>query len=190
MEKNWLPFDFNGRLLLVYQMNPHVICELQGELAGMGGDIPVREICRTATDRWPLGLIVHGGAPPVFLAGQNAYLGIMHAGWRHANNAQEFRWNVNQFDAAQGAYSAGAYLMEPEPPFRITHSSVEPIIFGELFPETGYTHDYPESLGTIFPTGIIIRGDEAFISYGENDQKTRVARLNVKELLDTLLPLS
>jgi predicted O-methyltransferase YrrM len=190
MEKNWLSFAHKGRLLFAYQMNPHVICELAGELDGMsGGYLPVRELGRTQTDRWPLGLIVHGGAPPVFLPRARAYLGIMHAGWRHANNAQEFRWNPEHFDCAQGAYSAGAYLMEPRPPFRITHSSVEPVIFGELFPETGYTHDYPESLGTIFPTGLILRGDEALVIYGENDQKTRVARMPVQALLDTLVPL-
>jgi predicted GH43/DUF377 family glycosyl hydrolase len=166
-EKNWVPFAYDGKLLLAYSLKPHRIFQPIGNgkcetLASTLGDI-----------NWKWGYL-RGGTPAV-LDGDH-YLAIFHS-------SSKMRSIQAEGEAARH-YLMGAYTFSSEPPFEIKSISPEPII-GKDF----YQPYKKASMRVVFPCGLLVSKKFAWITYGKHDHELWVVKLDKKGLLETLVPV-
>ncbi len=178
IEKNWVPFIYGQKLLISYGLNPHIVMEIADWDKGV-----VRPLHATYTERLPIDMHLHGSTPHVYVPALDAYLSLFHTSWTR------LKYDPRLFDAAAGCYSLGFLLIEAKPPFRITHASRRGVTFHDLYPEIHFDTTRPNVTGTIFPAGLVIRGDQVIVSYGEGDLRTRVAVCKLEDALNTLEPI-
>jgi predicted GH43/DUF377 family glycosyl hydrolase len=164
IEKNWVPFEWQGRLLCFYSLSPEtVLLELKGDSA--------TEIGRFAGPRWPWGPIRGGTAPLPF--GKSELLRFFHSGLDNECPPQRRR------------YYMGAMLTESFPPFRVIKVSREPIVRGseldDLSPmeRSGILQYKPK---VIFPMGAIAHKDGWLVSAGINDSQCVLLTIKEKDL--------
>lgn len=143
-EKNWVYFEFNRRLHVIYSLSPaQIVYEL--DAAGKS----VREY-KTPVPACSFGDL-RGGTQPLEYRGQ--WLRFVHA--NQTNRKSDNYWN----------YALGAVLMESAPPFRVTAISRNPVLVGnELFSEA--PHWKPRC---ILPYGALRNGDGFEVAVGLND---------------------
>ena len=171
-EKNWVPFDYKGKLLLAYSLDPHRILQ---PLPGMGS-------CETfaiskGTFDWDWG-VLRGGTPGI-IDGDH-YLSFFHSSKKMAT--------VHSNNQAMPHYFMGAYTFALEPPFEITGISPEPIIKKGFYSEPIYER-YWGSVRVVFPCGYIFDEDYVWIAYGRQDHEACVLKLDKKGLLKSLVPI-
>ena len=82
----------------------------------------------------------------------------------------------------------GAYTFEAKPPFALIAVSPEPIVFKGFYEPPYYKTWKP--LRCVFPAGIIVDKDFVWIAYGRQDHETWVAKIDKKQLLKSLVPVS
>lgn len=101
-EKNWLFFEYEGEMAMVYMTRPHHVI-FQGE----------DYVTHKTNPLWNHG-IPRGGTPPVRVGDE--YFSFFHSSmpWRRCKNR----------------YYMGAYAFEAKPPFNITRMSTLPILSG------------------------------------------------------------
>jgi len=80
-----------------------------------------------------------------------------------------------------GVYYTGAALFDLDNPQRLIGKSEHPI----LIPETDYERQGFLS-NIVFPTGVIVKGDELFIYYGAADTYTAITKLSLQDILDDI----
>ena len=93
-----------------------------------------------------------------------------------------------------GVYSAGAALFDLDNARRLIGISPNPI----LTPETDYETLKPGSIyekdgflpNIVFPTGIVVQGDELLIYCGAADTYTTVTRLSLQDVLGAINPIN
>lgn len=102
-QKNWMPFECQGRLYLEYMVSPRRILRYDPE----GGSLTFEAGEEQA---WISG-VIHGGAPAVRLS-EEYFLGVA--------NVQRRFWYQERY------YAAVFYLFEARPPFRV-HSATRPL---------------------------------------------------------------
>lgn len=172
-EKNWVPFDYQGRLYLAYSLNPHLIFH---PLQGMGA---CETICTSTGEiEWNWGAL-KGGTPA--LLDQGEYLAFFHT-WKKMAS-------VHSEGAPSAHYFMGAYRFQAEPPFALTAISPKPIVAKGFY--TGEQHKpYWGPVQAIFPCGYV--ADERFIwvAYGRQDHECWIAKLDKQGLLNSLVPVS
>lgn len=141
-EKNWLWFEHDGQLHLIYMTEPHEVVQWFGESYGQ-----VYE-----TD-FPLGYSEiwghpRGGTPPVRIGDE--YWSFFHSStvWRDPKRR----------------YHMGCYAFEAKPPFRITRCSSRPICSGSM--KDPWWDGQPL---VVFPCGAIFRNGQWFVTLGIND---------------------
>ncbi|WP_020472921.1 hypothetical protein [Zavarzinella formosa] len=167
-EKNWQPFSHDGRLFVVYSMQPWVVLELAGDLA-----LPVSEMAGVP---WKFGL-PRGGAAPV-----------LHNGEWHA-----FFHGTDKSGYDRGLpaiYTTGACTFENKPPFKPLRITREPILWPVM-------SDLPKGphggkswyAATAFPCGAYLDGDQWVVSYGHNDHWCRVSAFDAKQIEERLCPI-
>lgn len=169
-EKNWVPFDYNGSLLLAYSIVPHRIFL---PLFGYGTCETVAST--TSVFSWPWGKNrLFGGTPALKVDGQ--YLAFFHSSIK--------------MDTVQSGYMEtwhyfmGAYTFNPEPPFAITQVSYLPIIGKGLY-------DNPLIYKrVIFPGSFVFDENYIWISYGREDAESWILKLDRKMLMHNLRPVS
>jgi len=111
-QKNWVPFEKDGTLLLSYSMNPHEI--LYPDL-NTGICYPCFETSPSLT--WDFGTL-RGSSPALLVDGE--YLAFFHSGIITSSPSS---WGTDLWH-----YFMGAYTFSAEPPFEITHMSPLPIM--------------------------------------------------------------
>ena len=178
IEKNWVPFLYEGKLLISYGLNPHIVLEIADWDKGL-----VRPLHATYTERLPIDMKLHGSTPHVYVPEMGAYLSMFHTSW------DRLQYDPRLFDAAAGCYSVGFLAIEDAPPFRITHASRRGVIFEDLYPAEHFKTTRPNVTGTIFPAGLVVREGKVAVSYGEGDLRTRVAVCALDDALGTLEPI-
>lgn len=167
-QKNWVPFEWNGMLLLSYSMVPQEI--LFPNLKN--GECYFGYKSHASVD-WPLG-VLRGSTHAVLDEGE--YLAFFHSGMITSSTASA-GWNLWH-------YFMGAYTFSAEPPFEITKLSAKPII-GEGF----YT--YSSFLKrVIFPSGFVIDGPYIHVAYGKDDSEMWIATLDKEALKTSLVPVT
>lgn len=168
IEKNWVPFEYNKKLLLSYSIAPHkVFLPLQGT-----------ESCKTVSCSpkeipWKWGTL-RGGSPALKVDGK--YLAFFHC-------VKHIRAN----NKVMPYYFMGAYLFEPTPPFTITHISPEPIVGPDFY--TGEKHKTWKPLRVVFPAGFVVDKNSIWVAYGKQDHESWLVKIDKKKLFKSLKPV-
>ncbi|MBS0604493.1 MAG: hypothetical protein JSS60_05580 [Verrucomicrobia bacterium] len=172
-EKSWVPFDYQGNLLLAYSLQPHKI--FFPRLDGSG-------ICDTVASTlsripWNYGLL-RGGTQATLENGQ--YLSFFHS--------SKDMETVHSGGNKMSHYFMGAYTFSPEPPFVITAASPEPII-GKHFYNGIVYKPYWKPIRCVFPRGFISDNNFIWLAYGRDDHECWIVKLDKKGLLNSLVPV-
>lgn len=107
VEKNWVPFEFEGHLYFSYSLSPHVVLRHEGE-----------GTCVQAFESESPYLRLRGGSP--WLKVENGFVSVAHE-------------TIKCFSTYERRYVHCFLLMEPRPPFRIVAKSRNfkfPAVFG------------------------------------------------------------
>ncbi len=166
-QKNWMPFEANGKLMFIYSISPHKI--LYPNLLS-GSCYSCYET--SALLDWSLGKL-RGSTPPQLVDGE--YLCFFHSALEASSDAS--------FGKDLWHYFMGAYTFSPKPPFEITKISPRPII-GKGF----YTKSYCEKR-VIFPGGFVDGGPYLYVAYGKDDCEMWIATLDKAALKREMVPL-
>lgn len=174
-EKNWVPFDYEGHLLLAYTLTPHKIFYPLLDDTGT---------CETyITTRpsvvWEWGDL-RGGTPGVVIE-EGYYLAFFHS-------CIELE-TTHSHGLSSLHYFIGAYLFEQDPPYKIKKISPEPIV-GRNFYEGQEYDPYWKPVNVVFPCGILIENDTIWMTYGRQDHEMWVAKIDKKGLLESLVHVS
>jgi predicted GH43/DUF377 family glycosyl hydrolase len=170
-EKNWVPFDYEGLLLLAYSISPHKIF------------FPVKKENKCVTiaqsselNSWNWGEL-RGGTPALLI--DNFYLAFFHS--------SILTESVQSDNKSMTHYFMGAYLFENKPPFTIKKISPHPIVSKNFY--NGSSYQTWKALRVIFPCGFIYDDKHIWISYGRQDHETWIVKLDREGLLKSLIPL-
>ena len=164
-QKNWSPFEYNGKLLLSYSIKPHEILE-PNLTTGI-----CKAVYETEKDFiWNYDA-PRGGTPSALIDGE--YLSFFHSGTIHRTPSSEFYdiWH----------YYMGAYTFSASPPFAITKISSEPINHPEFYTYSHY------SKRVIYPGGFVVDGANLYLSYGKDDCEIWIATIDLEELKKSLV---
>jgi predicted GH43/DUF377 family glycosyl hydrolase len=170
-EKNWVPFDYQGSLLLGYSQIPHRILR----------PLPGTNTCETmdstfASIKWNWG-VPRGGTPALIEGGE--YLAFFHSSKNMASVHSKGKTILHYF--------MGAYTFSLNPPFQITRISPEPIVGKDFYHGASYKTWKPVQV--VFPGGFIQDGQYIWIAYGRQDHEVWVVKLDRQRLLDSLVPV-
>lgn len=171
-EKNWVPFDYQGHLLLAYRLNPHRILR---PLIGSGK-------CETFASsegniQWNWGEL-RGGTPALRVGDQ--YLSFFHS---YADLA-----TLQSDGKIMPHYFMGAYTFNLDPPFAITAISPEPIVAKTFYKGPIY-QPYWKPVRVVFPCGFIDDDAYIWVAYGRQDHEAWLVKLDKQKLLQSLLPV-
>lgn len=164
VQKNWTPFEWQKKLLLIYTNHPHEI---------LMPDIPsglCDPIYTTLFDiNWKWGEM-RGGSPAQLVDGE--YLSFFHSSIVTSSHAS--RGNRMHH------YYMGAYTFTAEPPFEVTKMSSSPIV-GKGF----YTQSDSEKR-VVFPGGYAVKGKYIYVAFGKDDREMWVAIIEKAKLQASL----
>lgn len=164
-QKNWTPFEYKGKLLMTYTVNPHEI--INPNL--VNGSCYLYDM--TIPDlNWDWGTL-RGSSPPLLDEGE--YIAFFHSGIYISSSASwgSYMWH----------YYIGAYTFSSEPPFHITKISPFPIVADGFYTFSNY---YKR---VIFPGGCVISGSYIYLAYGKDDREMWIATLDKKALKRSLV---
>jgi predicted GH43/DUF377 family glycosyl hydrolase len=181
-EKNWVPFEFQGGLLLAYSLEPHRILKPMKKsghcttLVTSSSKTPIDQV-------WRYGQL-RGGTPAVKIPKtdryEGGYLALFHSQtYLKADNAQE------RLDY----YLMGGYLFALEPPFEILAVSAAPII------GPGFYHPHPSPYSpfphrrSIYPCGLIYDEESLYVVCGREDSEIWVITLDLAIFINSLILL-
>jgi predicted GH43/DUF377 family glycosyl hydrolase len=171
-EKNWVPFAYHNDLYLSYSLLPHKILHpLFGQNA-----------CETLhiTNRhfpWEWG--VPRGGTPAIREGDH-YIAFFHS-WMDLPSVQSSGKKIAH-------YVMGAYTFASTPPFSLIAVSPQPIVAKNFYQPPYYKTWKP--LRCVFPAGIVLDEHYLWVAYGRQDHEVWIMKLNKKELLKSLIPVS
>lgn len=172
-EKNWVPFDYHGHLLLAYSLAPHRI------FIPIAGTTRCETIATTLGNfDWNLGEL-RGGTPALPIDDKH-YLAFFHTVQEMATSHSEGK--------VMPHYFMGAYTFSLEHPFAITQISPEPIV-GQNFYKGPTYKPYWKPVRVVFPCGFIFDDDFIWISYGRQDHEIWMVKLDKQGLLNSLVPV-
>jgi predicted GH43/DUF377 family glycosyl hydrolase len=171
-EKNWVPFDYQGNLMLAYSLIPHRILY----------KIPFTNyadtVCKSRSQiTWDYGEL-RGGTPALLDDGE--YLAFFHS-------SKEMK-TVHSKGKKISHYFIGAYTFNQDPPFEITKISPEPIV-AEGFYDGKQYKPYWKPVRVVFPCGLIIDEHYIYISYGRQDHEIWIVQMDKKKLKHSLVPV-
>ncbi len=164
-QKNWVPFEWEGTLLLSYTVTPHEILlpDLQTGLC--------KPLYKTSGKiKWDWGKI-RGGTPAIKVG--DDYLAFFHSS------------RINRSQASKGKrvwhYYMGAYLFSSEPPFKIKKYLPSPLIGEDFYTESDSIKH------VVFPGGFVIDDNKIHIAYGKDDSEIWIATIEKNTLLDEMV---
>jgi predicted GH43/DUF377 family glycosyl hydrolase len=167
-QKNWVPFDCNGTLLLSYTLNPHEI--IQPNLAT--GSCQKRYESSKSIN-WSFGELL-GGTPALLVDGE--YLAFFHS--------RAYLSSLCSEGGEMWHYFMGAYTFSAEPPFKMTSISEEPADILGFYTYTPYFKR------VIYPSGFVEEGSTLYLAYGKNDYEIWIATIDLNELKKTMVPVN
>jgi predicted GH43/DUF377 family glycosyl hydrolase len=171
-QKNWVPFHYNNILFLVVSASPHMIYSFEMQTDKVHSELAYRTL-------WEPTMIhedLRCNTNPI-LINNNFYLNTFHV----VSNCCVQNNNLKLYDNF-------CYVFDKNPPFRVIRSGHESYARAE-----DACSVCPEGVGkghlVIFPTSIIQKNEELYISYGDNDCGVRILKTTVEDMLDTTTPL-
>lgn len=169
-EKNWVPFDYKGRLMFSYSIVPHTV--FYSDQKSGRCDF----ISSTAKEvSWDWGEL-RGGTQALMLD-ETRYLSFFHS-WKDMES-------VHSSGKTASHYFIGAYTYSAEPPFGLLEVSEKPIVGNNFYHGKDYK-PYWKPVVAVFPCGYVMDDKSIWIVYGRQDHELWVARLNKRGLLKSL----
>lgn len=169
-EKNWVPFDYQGDLLLSYSIIPHKVF-LPFLNSSQCATIALSHAMGDCS--WDWGEL-RGGTPALEVDGE--YLAFFHC--------SKFMRTVHSQGKLIQHYFMGAYTFESSPPFSVTKMSSE-IIVGENFYH-GKSYKTWKPLRVVFPAGFVFDEEYVWVVYGRQDYEMWVVKMDKIDLLKSL----
>jgi len=195
-QKNWVPFEYEGRLLFMQKMDPLTIVEAYlppltppsnragtsgGDGEGLSDQIKVIQVSPLMSDEvrpWKghYGMPIRGGTPAVKIRG--VYLTFFHT------------LLMFQFPFKIRTYFMGAMTFCAHPPFHPLSMSTVPIVHPSWYdgPWINIRLDY-----CVFPTSISVEvkangeeGDHIWVTVGRQDNEGVLVKMNIDELFHSL----
>jgi hypothetical protein len=172
-EKNWAPFFRGEELVFSYNLNKlheslseRHICSENG--CGFKGDFTY--ISPSAV--WDWGHIRGGTSAELYKSKEfgELYLTFFHS--------------VKRIDGLL-FYFAGAMAFETQPPYKMKMISKEPIVVKKLYGCNGNRFVANRTI-VAYPTGLVLGGDTAHVSFGSNDSCIKILEFDLKALLPAL----
>jgi predicted GH43/DUF377 family glycosyl hydrolase len=160
-EKNFVFFEHDGKLHLIYQCSPEQV------IYRLGSENNIEEVYRTKSPSWIHGEI-RGGTQPVSspLSG-GSWLRFFHSLHKAGNNRHDW------------TYSIGAMEMADTPPFNIIRISKYPVFSGDERFVPGCRH---WKQGVAIPYGAVNGGDSWIVSAGLNDSMAAMLNVGIDDL--------
>lgn len=171
-EKNWVPFDYDGYLLMAYSLQEHKVLypiPHSNEAATIS--------CTQSNVSWNYGEL--RGGTPALLDGDE-YLAFFHSSMDMST--------VHSNGQKIPHYFMGAYTFNKEPPFEITKVSSTPIISLGFYEGKQYT-PYWHPVHVVFPCGFIATKRFVYVSYGRQDHEIWLVKLDKQGLKESLIPI-
>ena len=164
-QKNWSPFEWNGKLLLTYTINPHEII-----YPNLDNGICQHFYETNKSIQWNLGQL-RSSSPAQYVNGE--YLSFFHSGFYTSSSCSDSRdlWH----------YYMGAYTFSAEPPFEITKISPSPIDAPGFYTYSSYEKR------VIYPGGFIVNGSNIYVAYGKDDSEIWIATIDRDELIQSMM---
>jgi len=166
VQKNWVPFEWNDELYMIYSAQPHEILYTNLET---GVCTPIYRTFMAV--QWPLG-IIRGGTPALLIDGE--YLSFFHSSHEITSDASQGKKMLHYF---MGAYTFGA-----APPFAITKISEIPIIGENFYTNSGHHKR------VVFPAGFVASKQNIDVVFGKDDKEIWRATIDKELLQKTLIP--
>lgn len=166
-QKNWMPFVSDSRIFLVASVCPHLIYELP-ELGRFA--VPFSEAAWDSP--WFNTEFPRGNTNPVQLADGN-FLGTFHT--------------VVKNPAGLHYYDNGCYVFEPKPPFKVLRCGNRTYLPAEAASEPHFRKS--GQIKVCFPVGMVRRGSNLWVSYGDNDSAVKILKTTVEEMLSTTVEI-
>ncbi len=166
-QKNWMPFVVQNRIFLIAAVFPHLVYELT-ELGRFA--MPVSEFSWDSP--WFNKEFLRGNTNPVQLADGN-FLGTFHS--------------VVKNPSGLHYYDNGCYVFEPKLPFRVLRCSNRTYLPAEAAVEPHFRK--AGQIKVCFPVGMVRKGDDLLISYGDNDSAVKILKTSVEEMLATTVEI-
>lgn len=168
-EKNWMPFEWNNDLFLIYYPAPHEVVLANPS----NGQCDLFSISHYPKVEWKWGGM-RGGTPPIKIG--NDYLTFFHSSCQFASKASNGKMKMHYF--------MGAYTFQDSPPFTIRKVSSFPIIAEGMYTPTSF------DMQVIFPMSCFIHNNQVYLAYGKNDEEMWIAIIPTKQLLSSLIDVS
>ncbi len=173
-EKNWVPFDYHGNLLLSYSIAPHRV------LFPLCGTNTCEAFATSnAFCQWEWGEL-RGGTPALCI-NDTHYLSFFHSSVELATPYSDNKKALHYF--------IGAYTFSADYPFALTSISKTPFFEKSLYESPSYT-PYWKPVRVIFPCGLIVEENDIWISYGKQDHEMWIMHVDKNRLMDTLVPIN
>ncbi len=155
--KNLVFFEHDDQLLVIFQCHPtHRIYNLT-----------TGDVYETEGPKYAYGEI-RGGTPPLPYEGK--LLRFFHSRINHDLGAHPWR------------YFLSFYLMETEPPFKVTHVSKKPLIYGSEVGTAKKKECFHFKEKVVFASGAIPCDGGFLLSVGENDSASLLCRIKYEDL--------
>lgn len=167
MQKNWTPFEYEGKLFFCYSFNPQIIlyCNLStGEC---------HKFFHTSFhSNWAHGTL-RGSSQAELIDGE--YFSFFHSGiYEHSEaSSHYYLWH----------YFMGAYTFSASPPFKITSMIPSPIIVDRLYTRSN------TAKRVILPGGFACAGDKIYLAYGKDDCEIWIMTLDKQALKKAMKPI-
>jgi len=173
-EKNWSLFENAEGVWTVYSVAPHRILKVDMSSESVISCRLISESDWTAEYSELYGAL-RGGAQPIKVGSR--YFNLVHSSY----NMPEGR-----------EYVAAAYQFEDSYPFKPTEELPTPIFVPEVLKksELENLHDLnPGTSRVVYPSGLVLRGDEVIFSIGINDHEMGIARASLSTIQGELIPV-
>lgn len=176
-EKNWSPFTYNSTSFFVYSISPvHRIVGTASRGFEPGNEQGQDVVFAYETPnevQWDWGEL-RGGTPAEIISTED---GPKFISFAHSQKRVHHR--------AIKTYFVAAYLFEPQPPFKVTHITREPLVPQGVFYNQSATGWAWSNLDYVaFPMGMgIVDQHTLVLSLGVNDRECHAVEVNITALL-------
>lgn len=173
-EKNWSPFEYDGKVLMVYSINPLVVIESDLNRP------QCRKVSETSFDQsfWKWGKFLGGGTP--MLKRGEEYYGFFHSFVSDGTNKPTCR-----------RYNMGFYSIVNDKGFwKVKRISTKPLLEAEKDAKRDLRKSDDWWLpNCVYPCGMIERGDKVIISAGWQDCRCMLYEYDWDEILEDVKTL-
>ncbi len=166
-QKNWLPFEYNDKILLTYSITPHEILS-PNLLTGLCHKYASTDI----ENSWSWGQL-RGSTPPILDEGE--YFAFFHSSIVTSS--------IASFGYEMYFYFMGGYTFSATPPFQVTRMSASPIMDDSFYTPSSFFKR------VVFPGGCVIHDSLIHVAYGKDDSEMWIATLDKNALKRSLIPV-